>query len=301
MLKILGYIISHPQSSVNPCRETCPSSFINCCLTSNPCFNGGTCVALISHNIQRYACKCPLHYGGDRCEILDCAPGYSGNFCQHEMKSCKDIARANASSTPGIYTMLDRRSDPFEVFCDFENDNSTIWSWTLVQSYAFHKNSDFLWTSFTTDSPKRKNRPNWSFYRVGQRRMQSIRDKSTKWRITCSYDTTDGVDDRDYVRGSFSEIDMLQFHGEECVKVEYISVRGRSCSNCTAYAFQKTAIFHFPSNKGNCEFQTTDYKSCPNENRLLKFESNFGFYGCANEQHLCSADLYATTQTWFGA
>ncbi|CAB4026225.1 Hypothetical predicted protein [Paramuricea clavata] len=133
--------------------------------------------------------------------------------------------------------------------------------------------------------------------------MQSIRSESTKWRITCCYDTTDDVNHRDYVRGSLSEVDLLHFNGEECVKVDHISVRGQSCRNCTAYAFQKDAIFHFPSKKGNCEFQTNDYKNCSaNEtNGIMKFESNFGFYGCANAQHHCSANVNATTQTWFGA
>jgi hypothetical protein len=262
-------------------------------------------VPLRSHNIHRYTCKCPLHYRGERCDILECASGYSGNLCERKIKSCKDVANVSSfPPSPGIYTILDKFSNPFKVFCDFEKNNSTTWSWTLVQSYALYENDKFLWTSFLKNSPKSKEKQNWSLYRLSKPRMQSIRSESTKWRITCCYDTTDDANHRDYVRGSLSEVDLLHFnHRGECVKVDYISVRGQSCRNCTAYAFQKSAIFHFPSQKGNCEFQTHDYKDCSanKTNVIKKFESNFGFYGCANAQHHCSANVNATTQTWFGA
>ena len=104
--------LSHFQTSVNRCEKLpCPSSSINCCLTSSPCFNGGSCVPTIgSNNIQRYTCKCPPYYHGYRCEI--------------PIKSCKDVATARASnfpSSPGKYAILDHNSNPFDVFCDFEN------------------------------------------------------------------------------------------------------------------------------------------------------------------------------------
>ena len=271
------HFLSHFQTSVNRCEKICPSSPINCCLTSSPCFNGGTCVPTIGpNNIQRYTCKCPQYYHGYRCEI--------------PIKSCKDVTAARASTfppSPGKYAILDYNSNPFNVFCDFDNHNSTIavWAWTLVQSYALREK--FLWKPFQRESPKDSERPNWSLYRISKQRMQSIRNESTKWRVTCCYDTTYSVDYRDYVRGTFSNIDILDYYGDGCVKVDYISVRDQSCSNCTAYALQKSAIFNFPRNKGNCDLRTTNFKACPSlEQWLSKFETNFGYYGCANVEHL---------------
>ena len=292
------------QISEKKCGETCTSPPINCCVTSTPCLHGGTCAPLQSEHPRGYTCQCPLHYRGDRCETLDCASGYAGNLCEHTMKSCKDVAKASSiQPRPKIYTILDDNLNPFKVFCDFEKQNSAIWSWTLVQSYELYENHRFLWSSLLKDVSKQKHRPNWHLHRHGRSRMLSVRNESTKWRITCSYNTTNGVDYRDYVQGSFSTIDLLHFDGAKCVKVDYISIRGQNCSNCTAFAFQKVAIFHFPSNRGNCEFQLDHYKDCtPSEtHKLKKFESNFGFYGCANEEHRCSAHPNATTQTWFGA
>ena len=237
---------------------------------------------------------------------MECAPGYAGKLCERKIKSCKDIAWARNCSnlpSPEIYTILDDNLNPFKVFCDFEKQNSTIWSWTLVQSYALYENDKFLWSSFVKDRSRLKKGPNWHLHRHGKPAMLSIRNESTKWRITCGYNTANGVDYRDYVRASFSEIDLLHFDGEKCVKVDYISIRGQYCSNCTAYAFQKSAIFHFPSHRGNCEFQLNDYKTCniSDTHPQKRFESNLGFYACANDQHRCSAHPNATTQTWFGA
>lgn len=290
------------QVSANQCNTSCTSGQINCCLTSNPCLNGGTCVPLRSYGIHRYTCNCAPKYHGERCEILDCSQGYHGKLCDKPMKSCKDVASKGSRSTPspGIYTILDNNFKPFQVFCDFEQAILTSWSWTLVQSYALHENQNFLWTSLREDAPKMPKNPNWLLHRLGKPEMSSIREQSTKWRITCCHDTADGVDYQDYVRGSISEVDLLDFEGKQCVTVDYINIRGQSCRNCTAYVFQKVATFHFPSNKGECDFQTTGFKDCPKIG-LRKFESNFGFYGCANELHRCSASPNATTQIWFGA
>ncbi|XP_028391151.1 sushi, von Willebrand factor type A, EGF and pentraxin domain-containing protein 1-like [Dendronephthya gigantea] len=286
--------------SENHCEAGCTSR-INCCLISTPCYNGGTCVP---HSTLRFTCKCPLHYRGDRCEILDCAPGYAGENCEREIKSCKDVATSSGIlPLSRIYTILDSFLKTFEVFCDFENDSqSVLWSWTLVQSYAFYENGKFRWASFLREDPPIINEKNWHLFRLGKTRMESLRKESTKWRVTCCYDTTDGVDYRDYVRASFSEVDPLVFDGEECVRVDHISVRGQQCKNCTAYAFQKNAMFHFRAFNSQCEFKTTGYKQCLNERKSHKtIESNFGFYSCANEEHSCSAHMNATTQTWFGA
>ncbi|XP_046850237.1 neurogenic locus Notch protein-like [Xenia sp. Carnegie-2017] len=48
-------------------EESCLPA-INCCLTSQPCLDGGTC-SMSDDPLKRYSCKCKKNRKGERCEL----------------------------------------------------------------------------------------------------------------------------------------------------------------------------------------------------------------------------------------
>ena len=266
---------------------------INCCTTSNPCFNGGTCLPPLPSSKKRFRCQCPDGFEGEHCDV--CNPGYGGPHCDKPIRSCRGYD--NGSRISGNYTMLDVNNNTFQVFCDFDK-NATI-TWTLIQSYSLHNNEIFKSSSFNEDSPHNQNNPSWSRYRLSKSRMESIQQDSTKWRVTCRYET-DGVLYTDYLRALNTELNILTFKDKikKCVEVEYINVRGYNCTHCTAHFKQNQFhILHFVSKDFNCAFNPPESASCNSKKRA---EDSFGYYNCKNTKHRCSSSNNATTETWFG-
>ncbi|CAB4033556.1 Versican core [Paramuricea clavata] len=251
----------------------------------NPCPNGTSYVTLTStdYTTPRYKCLC--------------SPGYAGNLCQYIVRSCRGYT--NGNRVPGKYKVFDDNMNLFEVFCDFDL-NSTM-TWTLVQSYEQRVKLKFKFEPYSVDFPINQDSPRSDSYRLSKSRMQSIQDDSSKFRITCKYDT-DGLVYRDYLQATKKKIDILTdiLSDTHCPLVELIDVRGQSCSNCTAFLVQKNYILHSDSfnaaNKG-CQFRPTGVKRCTDPYT----EDNFGYYGCINTAHRCSSSETATTQTWLGS
>ena len=186
--------------------------------------------------------------------------------------------------------MFDTDKKLYEVFCDFDT-NSTM-AWTLIQSYQYKNNHQFKNNPLTKDRPVNEDTPVWHSYRLSKSRMKSIQEDSSKWRMTCRYDT-DGLNYTDYVRGSNKELDILTYaRGASCKEVEFINIRGHECTGCKADVFQgDTLTLHiYPSNK-KCSFQVINFPDC---------EENFGYYNCINEKHRCTSSQKSTSQTWFG-
>ena len=183
----------------------------------------------------------------------------------------------------------------FDVFCDL---NSTS-AWTLIQSYELQNKKTFGQKIFPIDFVVNSTSPRWDAYRLSELRMQSIQEDSSKFRVTCNYDT-DGVVYRDYLQVATDQIDILTYtSGGSCILVEQIDLREESCRNCTVLICQN---FHhslhsdsYFSALSNCEFQPTGSLHCRGYG-----EDNFGFYGCANSAHMRSSAQSSTTQTWFG-
>ena len=184
----------------------------------------------------------------------------------------------------------------FDVFCDFDLNSTN--AWTLIQSYELQNKNTFA-QMFPIDFAVNSTSPRWDAYRLSKSRMQSIQEDSSKFRVTCNYDT-DGVVYRDYLQVATDQVDILTHaSGGSCILVEQIDIRGESCKNCTALIFQNS---HLPLHSDsynlaswNCEFQPTGGLSCRGSG-----EDNFGFYDCANLAHRCSSAQSSTTQTWFG-
>lgn len=286
------------QANNQRCDSSC-ASVASYCTTSNPCLNGGTCQLPSSSNREkRFGCKCPDGYVGDRCEIMQCQPGYTGKHCEHPIRSCRSYSTGTRTSRK--YTVLDADMKPPKVYCDLDS-NSTI-TWTLIQSYQLRNKLQFK-QPLSADSPQNPDNPSWAQYRLSKRRMESIQQDSTKWRITCRYDT-DGAVKTDYVRVSNAEVNIIKLNKRKCPNVEYIDIRGHHCRDCTASVMQRQGRkipLHFNSfvSNRNCSFKLTGSNLCKIEKRDWR-EDNFGFYLCENTEHRCSSSNNATTQTWFG-
>ena len=194
--------------------------------------------------------------------------------------------------------MFDVNMKLFEVFCDFDT-NSTM-AWTLVQSYQLHNKEKFKTHPLTKSVPYNEDTPRWDLYRLSKSRMESIQQDSSKWRMTCRYDT-DGLNYTDYVRGSNDNINILTYGGAKCNEVEFVDVRGYNCEDCKAMVSQQADRHfriesYFSYKNDNCSFKPKNSLEC--ENNLG--EDNFGFYLCLNPAHRCSSSPTSTTQTWFG-
>ena len=182
--------------------------------------------------------------------------------------------------------------NPFTVFCDFDS-NSTM-AWTLIQSYQLQYTTTFWHKSFKIDFPVNESSPRWDKYRLSRSRMLSIEADSSKWRVTCRYDT-DGVVYRDYLQATVQQLNIMTFNNDTCILVERADIRGYYCFHCSVHLIQHELFtFHSDSYFG-CEFKPSHSLPCRKAG-----EDNFGLYGCINPKHRCSSHPTATTQTWFG-
>jgi hypothetical protein len=223
--------------------------------------------------------------------------GYAGNLCQDVAKYCRGYV--NGKRVSGLYMVFDDNMNPFDVFCDFDM-NSTM-TWTLVQSYELRKKDLFSRKTFNLNFSVDENTPRWDAYRLSKPRMQSIQKDSSKFRMTCNYDT-DGVVFRDYLQAANDQMDIITFvKGDVCLFVEWINIRGQECKNCTAFLYQggptKRPLHtdsYFAGDAG-CEFWPSMGLYCSGDE-----EDNFGRYQCVNPAHRCSSSQSATTQIWFG-
>ena len=247
------------------------------------------------HTKPRFRCKC--------------RPGYKGKLCQDPIKSCRGYI--NGGRIAEKYKVLDDNMKLFEVFCDF--DTNSKMAWTLIQSYQLQNNDQFKNQPFSVNFSVHEDTPTWDAYRLSKPRMKSIQRDSTKWRMTCRYDT-DGLNYTDYVRGSNDKINILTYDGDNCEEVEFFDVRGYQCENCTVLVAHRGGNNNFPlhidsyySKVKGCSFQPNNSKACVGTGGCNgqgedngKGEDNFGFYICINPLHRCSASNSSTTHTWFG-
>ena len=207
------------------------------------------------------------------------------------------VATTMASRTPGTYKIFDDRMNLFDVFCHFDLNSTN--TWTLVQSYQLQKIDSFRRLPFTLDFSINAKSPRWDAYRLSKFRMESIQEDSTKFRMTCNYDS-DGVVYRDYLQVAKGQFNILTYKwGKSCILVEHINIRGQSCEECTLLIYHdESASMHtdsYYSTTESCHFKPTGGRSC----RGLG-EDNFGVYYCVNEAHRCSSSKSSTTQTWLG-
>ena len=138
--------------------------------------------------------ECAPRFHGDRCH--ECVMGYRGSSCE-PIKSCRGYNKKSLAS--GIYKIFDANMNLIHVYCDFDRNSSM--SWTLIQSYELIFIKGVYKHSFFRNYPENENGPSWQKYRLSKSRMKSILQDSSKWRITCDYQSS-GTVYRDYVRVS---------------------------------------------------------------------------------------------------
>jgi len=127
--------------------------------------------------------------------------------------------------------------------------------------------------------------------------MKSLRDVSTHWRATCSFDKYGINHYKDYIRGRLAETDIFAFLGSGvCLKTELVNIRGHIGIHKTARFWQVAKVFflHMDSSlsKG-CQFDATVGS--------VSSEDNFGNYYFVNPKFTCTMNRDSTTQWWFGA
>ena len=150
----------------------------------------------------------------------------------------------------------------------------------------------------SVNDPANENSPNWSLYRLTADRMRSLRDVSTHWRATCSFNKYGINHYKDYVRGSFAEANILTFLGSSvCLKTELVNIRGHTGIHKTARFWQvvNTYFLHIDSSAKGCQFDPTS--------GAVSSEDNFGFYysqASTNPKFTCTMNGDSTTQWWFG-
>ena len=184
----------------------------------------------------------------------------------------------------------------YDMLCDFSSEPG--WAWTLVMSQSLEmRSATFAKASFLEGRLTNQRNQNWERYRIGRSRMRILEARSSHWRITCDFPTY-GVDYRDYVRAEFKNLNPLKYNASgECRKMEYINIRGRNCTQCTAAWWQTTSqqLTHFSDlYQDGCQLGKIDGS--------LDNEANFGGYWKNNfsSEFRCSSKETSSTNHWFG-
>lgn len=215
------------------------------------------------------------------------------DVASHDTHSCMDLFK-HGQRSDGYYQIVGADGEIWIVYCDFQSELGSIW--TLVMSWSF-QNKDgpaFSTISLEKDAPVNELSPNWGVYRMSKNQMIFLKEKSTHWRATCSYDKMD-IDYVDYVRGNFVAFDITTFSGSgTCETVEYINVRGHIGHETAAFWQPPGQLVHGDSSKPQgCKFDGTGGSKTS--------EDNFGYYLHTNPAFRCSSSPDATTQYWFGS
>lgn len=259
----------------------CLSQCYNGCCRSDPCENGGTCIELCKNVTRKFQCKC--------------RKGFTGRVCDQYGLSCASYDKSSEPSIRSIQT----REGKVKVLCDYKSEPRIVW--TLIESFAFSLNDKYKGNGFMNDFPVNTDNFNWQDYRLSRSVMIHTLNHSSHWRATCNYNS-EGLVKRDYIRGRLSNFDVItKDQRAECIRVEYINVRGINCTDCTTLA-RHTADRHVFVDSGRGKIYGCDINfrkgSIQNHNDYC---DNFGKYTVVNHAHRCTATPNSTTQWWLGS
>lgn len=206
-------------------------------------------------------------------------------------RSCLDHIRAG-SRYSGFYKIRDDEGHSFPVYCDLTSDATAVW--TLFMSQRIPGRNIYKAVPLYVDSPTSEDNPSWNLYRLSLPKMKQLRARSSHWRVTCGFEV-DGVVYRDYVRAQIADLDPIDFKGVQiCKRVEYINVRGHSCTDCDAAWWQDDRqMLHYDSSRGGCRFDA--------RSGAVSSEDNFGYYAVINPSFRCTPSSGSTTNYWFGS
>ena len=210
-------------------------------------------------------------------------------------RSCLDYLKQGILKN-GFYLLYDDNDQLYTAFCDLSIEPGS--AWTLVVSWVTAKYKElpyFKNKAFTEDAPINEDNPNFQIYRQAFDRMISIQTQSTHWRATCNvYQSTTRIDYQDYLRGKFSDFDIMNYDGGlSCQPVEYINILGNVSGSGTTVGFWASGSFflHIDSSDTGCDF-------LPLATPRVDY---FGYYGDGlSSEFRCSQYESRTTQWWFG-
>ena len=189
----------------------------------------------------------------------------------------------------GVPLYYDRKA---ALFPSSENSENGF-VWTLLESFSLANNNHFKAQPFLKDHLVSQNSFKWNKFRLSLPIMNSTLSHSTHFRATCNFNT-DGLVSTDYLRAKTTDLNILQLDGWQCVKMEYINIRGYDCYDCMAKMFQGIDWhLHTDSSLTSCQFKSVRDSS-------VESEDNFGYYYTINPLHRCISGDNATTQWWFG-
>ena len=204
------------------------------------------------------------------------------------------------NSQSGVYTLFDDLGESFPAYCDFTRHDGKVW--TLVQSFSLGNVGLYQKSQLFKDNPRNIENPeSWEDYRLSKARFSSIQKNSTHFRITCNYNGQSYADMVDYMRLKNDVVDFLTYNTDDvtdkCTLVEYLNIRGGSCTDCTLAIVQSSAwnIFTNPSRNiaYGCDWNYPNgHASC---------EENLGGYECYHPDYRCTTSSTSTTNTWYGS
>ena len=156
--------------------------------------------------------------------------------------------------------------------------------------------------SYYYNVPANECSPNWSKYRLSNSKMTTIKNavSSTHFRATCNFNSEDEkglLNRRDYLRVSFCAYNyfLANRNSWTCAIVDYINVRGHSCSKCSIPFYSSSShhlFIHLPQCKVSCGRFTVA--------QMVTSGDAFGYYGNVNSQFSCTANSTSTTNWWIG-
>ena len=140
----------------------------------------------------------------------------------------------------GFYLLFDDQGQRYLAYCDLASAPGAAWTLVISWTSSLKTLPQFRRKSFMQDARVNENTPNWHSYRQTLARMKNIRSRSTHCRATCSFNQVEAIDYRDYIRGKFSDLDIMSFSGRGvCFPVEYLNIRGHG-------SFLQQAVVELP-------------------------------------------------------
>lgn len=177
--------------------------------------------------------------------------------------------------------------------------------WSLIESFSMNNSHKYLTGAFSNNLPSGK--VELTDYRLSRAVMQDLRNSSTHWRVTCNFNNFlefGEMDTSNYLKGLLSDVDILTYEGNECVKVQNFSIMGIKCTDCSVHLRQNESFCHpyvdissnFQMNCSSARRFSHFPRSFPNDPKNRRF----GFYEVQNNDDVCSTISHSTTQWWMG-
>ena len=211
-------------------------------------------------------------------------------------RSCLDYLQHGYHAND-FYQLYDDQDKLYVAFCDLSYEPGA--AWTLVISWVTEKYRELPYLknmAFLDDAPINENTPNWYIHRQTWARMNSIRQHSTRWRATCNCHQASTIDYQDYLRGKFSDLDIMtwQGNGSPCQPVEYVNILGNTGGSGTTVGLWQISggfLLHVDSVNYGCEIP-------PSADPIVDY---FGYYADGlSTEFRCSQNDASTSQWWFG-